>query len=662
MPEMSWLSPKRRRTTGNLKTVPNGQVKIGASIAEGNEQGEREAHPNRTKSMDRPPATPRPLSQPNVSNGTQSGDGNLFYAYARQGNDLHSRYLLTFASAAFANEWWLLVQAHFPDCTRPGPQLFSFKTTDLLAKAWKHAAFEHLKSKWMYIAFSDTSSHGLGGAAQGIIPVQDAQGNMLGGGAPAGPDFGRQVKQEAKSLRNEKSQLEEHFGEMMEAVERNTEGVKKLAEGRDSAGQGGAQRGYFDTSELAGHFGRITDLLARNQEYMETMSKRQFENEKKLRAILEETAARRETDRLDLSHLTSHLDRIQQMMEKSVDANPDMVKRSSEDQLDLSPLVSRLDGIQQAMERNSMLLEDFLDNRDEMPTSSYPQKIDLSGLADHLGVVYAAVEKQSENLQTLVDLATKESERAHESTDTLQQILEAQRATRNAVEQNGGEIDFTPMAEHLDAMAEATAENTEHLRSLVDATLRPNEHTLPAQLPGIDFSPMTDRLDRVHASLERTNDYFQTQVATPGSGSEKFLLSALSSHLSKVQAVVESNANAVKVLREPRPASQDGSAAVLREMNENLKALSRSLAPRPNTSEPRSKADADALEKRLEATNSQVRELMTGQREMVSVLRELSTAISAQSKGACDHVVIPPPRKVGKKLVGFVYDAKEGAR
>ncbi|KXT11015.1 hypothetical protein AC579_7949 [Pseudocercospora musae] len=659
MPEMSWLTPKRRRTTGNLKTIPNGQVKIGASIAEGNEQADR---PNRIDSVDRPPATPRPVSQPDASNGTQTGDGDLFYAYARQGNDLHSRYLLTFASAAFANEWWLLVQVHFPGCTRPGPQLFSFKTTDLLAKAWKHEAFEHLKSKWMYIAFSDTSSHGLGGAAQGIIPVQDAQGNMLGGGAPASPDFGGRTKHDAKSMRNEGPQLDVHLDKMMDAVERNTESVKRLAEGRESAGQEGTQRGYFDTSELAGHFGRITGLLARNQEYMETMSKRQFENEKKLRAILEETAARRETERLDLSHLTSHLDRIQQMMEKSVGAKPDVIKRDSEDQLNLLPLASRLDGIQQAMERVSMLLEDVLDNRDEAPTSSYPQKIDLSGLADHLGVVYAAVEKQSENLKILVDLATTESERAHESTDTLQQILEAQNATRDAIEQNGGEIDFTPIAEHLDAMTEATAENTEHIRSLVDATLRGTEHTSPNQLPEIDFSPMTDRLDRVHASLEKTNDYFQTQVQTPSSGSEKFLLSALSSHLSKVQAVVESNAHAVKVLREQRPASQDGSAAELRDMNENLKALSRTLAPRPNISEPRSKADADALEKSLEATNSQVRELITGQREMVAVLRELSTAISTQNKAACNHVVIPPPRKVGKKLVGFVYDAKEDTR
>lgn len=579
----------------------------------------------------------------------------------QQGNDLHSRYLLTFASAALANEWWLLVQAHFPDCTRPGLQLFSLKSPDLLAKAWQHASFEHLKSKWMYIAFADTSSHGLGGAAQGIIPVQDAQGNMLGGGAPSSPDLGKHMKQEAKGMRNDMSRMEDRFEKMMAAVERNTDSVRQLAEERETETwkQEQGQRGYFDTSDLAGHFGRITDLLARNQEYMETMSQRQFENEEKLRAVLEDTASRQSRDHSTIAQLSSHLGRIQHLLEMSVKDSQPTEDPSKEHWFDVSPLVSRLDKMQETLTHNSSLLESLLEQRDASP-SSYPQKIDFAPLADHLGVVYAAVEKQSENLQSLVDLARRESKRSHATTDTLQQILEAQHATRDAVEQNGGEIDFTPMAECMDAIREATTEGTEQIRSLVDATQRRSANTSPSDVTGTETSPMTDRLDRVHTSLEKTNDYFQTQVNTPGSGSEKFLVSALASHLSKLQAVVESNANAVKVLREQRPSTQCGaSMPELREMNENLKTLCRSLSHRPNTFEPRSNADSIALEKRLDATNSQVRELMAGQREVISVLRELGVAISAQNKGACDHIVIPPPRKVGKKLVGFVYDAKE---
>ncbi|KAK1076406.1 hypothetical protein LTR48_009084, partial [Friedmanniomyces endolithicus] len=152
------------------------------------------------------------------------------------GDNLQSRYLLTFASASTANEWWSLLQTHFPETTRPGPQLFSFKDPhDSLAKTWKHPAFAHLKSKWMYISFSDTQENGLGGAAQGIIPVQDAQGNMkAGSGLPASPEVigeqvGREMRRETRSVRNGITKMEEHFERMMEAVERNTAQVAVLA-------------------------------------------------------------------------------------------------------------------------------------------------------------------------------------------------------------------------------------------------------------------------------------------------------------------------------------------------------------------------------------------------------------------------------------------------
>ena len=80
--EMSWLSPKRRRTTGNLKTVANGQVN--------NAESETLASPTtgsaapESATTERPPSTRRPFSQPSVSRGRSSTDGNLFYAYARK--------------------------------------------------------------------------------------------------------------------------------------------------------------------------------------------------------------------------------------------------------------------------------------------------------------------------------------------------------------------------------------------------------------------------------------------------------------------------------------------------------------------------------------------------------------------------------------------------
>lgn len=86
--DMSWLSPKRRRTTGNLKAVPNGQVTSAPTSA-----GSDGIPESPSSTLERSQSAYRPLSQPavsfassnsNGSVGEGGGDGNLFYAYARK--------------------------------------------------------------------------------------------------------------------------------------------------------------------------------------------------------------------------------------------------------------------------------------------------------------------------------------------------------------------------------------------------------------------------------------------------------------------------------------------------------------------------------------------------------------------------------------------------
>ena len=73
---MSWLTPRRRRTTGNLKQVPNGQV---SAVVNGNAP----LSPVLDEvALERPPSAARAISQPTVP--VVNGDGNLFYAYARK--------------------------------------------------------------------------------------------------------------------------------------------------------------------------------------------------------------------------------------------------------------------------------------------------------------------------------------------------------------------------------------------------------------------------------------------------------------------------------------------------------------------------------------------------------------------------------------------------
>lgn len=725
---------------------------------------------------------------------------------------MESRYLLTFASASIANEWWLLLQASFPECTRPGPQLFSFKDADLLTKAWKHPSFAHLKSKWMYISFSDTKENGLGGAAQGIIPVQDAQGNMLGGSAPASPDL-NQVRKEAKAARNEMARLEEFFERMMEAVESNTEQVAALAGKQQQRSEGEGQKseagGYFDMGELSSHLGHINDLLARNAEHAEGLATRQLENDQKLHSTLQELSSREKKDYLGMSQLSTHLNRIQDTIEQTAKERKDNAKEIAEQHaqpanIDFSPLTDRLEKVQEAVEQNSALIRALLDEgtgAESKPGTPFwgkdtavqqsQQQVDLSPLTEHLQKIHQAIEQQSSHMQALVGFASggeddgsgpaarpvsaggasgsdnpaeknlaplgEHLEQIYNAIEEgnkhakavpqfdLRPLVEAQEATRKAVEAGGqsadftpltqkfdsliehlrstqteqhlqelirkqnelaavvdtnkpadltplaakvdglnehleslrewsefqseqfkelidaqkassegagsGAVDFAPLTEHLQAIRAASEQNAEQIRYLAEV----QQTSAPPPASEIDFTPVTERLSRIHASLEKQAADHRDQ--SPGSGAPKFLLSALTSHLSKIQAVTEANAQNVKALREKQTASQDKMHIAVAQTADQVRALAQYHSQtRDQSSSYRAHNEA-----RMEATDGQVRELMAGQREMVEVMRELAKSITAQNKASCDHVVIPPPRKMGRKVVGFVYDGKDGS-
>jgi TolA-binding protein len=159
----------------------------------------------------------------------------------------------------------------------------------------------------------------------------------------------------------------------------------------------------------------------------------------------------------------------------------------------------------------------------------------------------------------------------------------------------------------------------------------------------LDFTPLTDRLNRIHTVLEKQAE--RQESHSEGIGDTKFIMNALTSHLSKIQGVTEQNAQHVKALHDKQSSTADRMHNAVVETSEQIQSLVQ-----------RNKEQ----EARIDSQNSQLRELMSGQREMVEVMRQLEKNVVAQNKGSCDHIVVPPPRKMGRKVVGFVYDAKEG--
>ncbi|KAM3424868.1 hypothetical protein BST61_g6845 [Cercospora zeina] len=663
MPErdtLSWLTPKRRRTTGNLKT--NGHMKTVAEKGFGTimEDGTYQQGP------ERPAGVSRPASQPHVPQISSSADGGLFYAYARKDSDSDSCYLLTFASTPTANEWWLLVQANFPGVSRPSPQLFTLNDPDMLSRTWKHPAFEHLRSRWMHIALSDRVSNGLGGAAQGITPLQDAQGNMLGGSAPSSPPPRQQSIRHRQEQDSQPGDIDSRLERVTHMMERSTESIDKLVQSQADSQHHG--QGYFDTSLLAVHFGKMTDLLASNVENIESMSKKQFEHEQRLTDALEEVSRKRREDRIDLSQLSAHLDRVNRTLDQSAAQRKDSVRSSNEKPppIDFTPVTSRLEELQQAIERNTSINKKLVEERANTDAEArYKNQLDLFPISEALEKIHAAIEKQNLHTTAVLEILRDDKDGSLQVSkangETLDRILQTHIETNEIMEHNSGEIDFGPVAEHMDAIREATAGNTQQIKEFIELQ-KSTSPGVQSRSTDIDFRPMTDRLDRMHGALEKTSNYFQTQ--SPATGDTKFIMSALSSHLSKIQAVTEQNAAAIRNMREKHASPQslsarlmgEGMQDMIRETNNRLQDLTKALSAGQSHSE--TKQDA-LLNKRIEATSAQVRELMAGQREMVSVVRELALSISAKEKEACDHVVIPPPRKVGRKIVGFVYDAKE---
>ncbi|KAM0720057.1 hypothetical protein Q7P37_004193 [Cladosporium fusiforme] len=724
--DISWLSPKRRRTTTAVPTVKNGHSVTG--------EDEEPLSPT-PRFVSPKPVLPSPslgqrrsrtFSSASSTTAVTSheADGNLFYAYARQADDLHSRYLLTFASASVANEWWSLIQTHFPDTTRPGPQLFSFQVDDFLGKAWKHAAFAQLKPKWMYIQFEGST----GGAAQGIIPVQDARGNMLGG---ASSNLEQQYRREArKEARNEVNILEERFEKMTEAVERNTEQISALTTAKTNEANAvenkkdkvNGETNQHGTPGLSAHLDRISQLLEQNSAHVAKLTERQMENEERMRVILE-NQSQESSKSTDMSQLTSHLDRIQRLMERNTHERKDSARdiRTSPPRIDLTPLTFWLEKVLGAVEQNSELVKELLQDNEGSKRSLHAQQVelDLSPLSQRLDDLLDAQEAKStrdqeasvqliHRLDKVVEAQHKAVERGpfdvsllsqrldeilsvHRNAatvpilDKMDQLVEAQKTMdfshilqqlEDLVAETAtlrDAMDYAPLTEPLEAIRTATEQNNEHLMTLVEAhqssereehyahdletqtehlealraTTEQNSATMAELLESLasnrqeltetSMSALTPFDDHVSTNAERQSEGY-------GLGDTKFLISALAGHLSKIQAVTESNANAVRSTRESSHALQKNMTSAVSETSGHIRALS-------------SKHKEFAAQTAVR--EGHVREVMRSQAEMVECVRELAKTIKTQSKDTCNHVVIPPPRKTNRKVVGFVYDAKD---
>lgn len=491
----------------------------------------------------------------------------------------------------------------------------------------------------MYISFSATASGGLGGAAQGVIPVQDAQGNMLGGSAPASPELrGKvgQARREAKEVKGDVARLEEYFERMMEAVGRNTEQIAALAENqaqqkaREAGRDGGEEahpNGYFDagSSELSAHLGRINDLLARNSAHVEGLAKRQNENDEKLRATLQEfTAKQQKDDDLDLSQLSAHLDRIQVLMEQQSRGPLSPTPAP----IDFSPLTDRLEKVQQAVEQNSALVKALLDEGTaadskpgtpfwgkDTPVQPLPPSIDLSPLTEHLQKIHGAIEQQSQHIQALVGFASGGPE---DGGDTAEKSL-------------------APLGEHLEQIYNAVEEGNKlakqrvppplDLQPLLDAQEATRaavvEHSGQAVGGGRDMGLLAEKLDGLIECLMATHSQSQAHDGR---------LQELVRKQNDLHAAVTGSggSKAVHVDLAPLVGKFDGLGAHLAPLGEKFDGLNAHLAPLGEKFDGLT-AHLSPLAQKLEGMNEHLESLREWAEYNAELVKELVDVPGAQS-------------------------------
>jgi hypothetical protein len=193
-------------------------------------------------------------------------------------------------TAEVAKQWWDLVKQEYPDSTREGTQLFTFRGDDIPGQIWDNSKFEHLKNKWFYSHFGDTSGTG------GIIPLQDENGNLLGqststlssdakssnGGDDAtGERNGSNAVDISKlsvALEKMQSMIEENTNQIKALGVAQSEGLRRMQEINESnAGQ--------IKSLAEGQF-KLQSFINENANQFIALSNSQFSNQNAVKEVL----------------------------------------------------------------------------------------------------------------------------------------------------------------------------------------------------------------------------------------------------------------------------------------------------------------------------------------------------------------------------------------
>ncbi|KAG9555830.1 hypothetical protein KCU71_g10634, partial [Aureobasidium melanogenum] len=186
-----------------------------------------------------------------------------------------ARYLLSFADADTAQEWWTLMQSEYPDTLRESPNLFSFKNDRTPIKAWENPKLAHLRDKWSYRQTDGkddktshqqlVSSHRRVSSARTPLMPTLSEGHVFGGFERLEDPF-----TPAGASNIEFGQLNLASDHIQKSVSQSTLQLDALLEGQQASARG---------------FQKLSATIERMTQQMEALARRQQDHEIVLREL-----------------------------------------------------------------------------------------------------------------------------------------------------------------------------------------------------------------------------------------------------------------------------------------------------------------------------------------------------------------------------------------
>jgi hypothetical protein len=587
-----------------------------------------------------------------------------------------ARYLLSFADADTAHEWWLLMQSEYPDTLRESPNLFSFKS-DRIHQAWDNGRFAHLKEKWSYRQTD--------GKEDKILPQQQAlsqrrvstarmplmptlsEGSVMAGFASPSLERLEDPFTPEKASKMEFAQLNMTSNHIQKSVSQSTIQLDALLEGQQASAKG---------------FQKLSSTIERMTLQMETLARRQQDHEIVLRELTAAATANNAASDVQYRHQqAAALHSLQSVIEETCSRVQELYLKPPPTP---GPNHEILHDLQDEMTQMSTLLRDLY-NR-PLPEVPTPHAEDFGKLQHQLLQNTVAIQKLTErrseedkeaaaaaavsssNLQTLQTLqkelsqateilreitehtATAATSTARSTTDKVLQSLQAETAKNT-----------TTLLNTLTTQERKTQTQLSKIQNLIidsNTSSKDNHDTLLSSTTR-NHSTLLSSMAKNHNTLTLQSSQQQQQIQTLHKATNT-LLATQSNNPTTI--ATQSTLQTQEIQQQQQQQQQQHQQQQIQNLTskiDHLKTtLSTHLAAQLST---QLSTHQETFTQQLKTQQQQQQQILKSQLTEISRVMVRREGMAGEEYGyggiaTRAQQVLPPPRKVGRKIVGYVYE------